>query len=81
MMKHSLEKWNEADMMALPRLTDNKAQEALERIGTRQTMIDLIGDVPSMEEYEGQELDTLQSKVLDGTATNEEKKRFIELAQ
>ena len=81
MMKHSLEKWNEADMMALPRLTDNKAQEALERIGTRQTMIDLIGDVPSMEEYEGQELDALQSKVLDGTATNEEKKRFIELAQ
>jgi len=78
-MKDSLAKWNEADRIALPRLTDDKAQEALERIGTRQTMIDLIGDVPSLEEVTGQEIDSLQEKVMAGTATDEENRRFIEL--
>ena len=78
-MNDSLEKWNEADRIALPRLTDDKAQEALERIGTRQTMIDLIGDVPSLDESNNEEIESLQEKVMSGTATDEENRRFIEL--
>lgn len=80
-LKESLETWNEADRVALPRLTDDKAQDALERMGTRQTVIDLIGEVPSLEESDSAELDTLDSKIADGSATDEEVERYLELTK
>ena len=80
-LKKSLEQWNAADKMSLPSLTPNKAEEALERMGTRQTVIDMIGDVPSLEEVTGIEIDTLEAKVVDGTATDEEKIKYMDLVK
>lgn len=82
LLKQHLENLNEVDARTLQgNLSKKGRNDTIDRMASRQSGIDLIGDVPDISADIEAELDALQEKVLSDTATEDELSRFIELSK
>jgi len=71
MLKKHLQDLNQADQRAIQYMSDSGQKEALDRMATRRTIIDLIGDIPTISADADSRINELEQKGLDNLSEEE----------